>query len=122
MPVQHYSDLIAWPKATDLVIEIYARTESFPKSEIFGLTNQMRRASVSIPSNIAEGQGRSSTKDFVHFLHMAKGSLQELETQINIAFRLGFLPEDSRSFLFSLTNETSKILNGLIRSLCPTDH
>ena len=122
MPVQHCSDLIAWQKATDLVIEIYARTEPFPKSEIFGLTNQMRRASVSIPSNIAEGQGRSSKKDFIHFLHIARGSLQELETQIIIAFRLEFLPENSRAFLLSLTNELSKILNGLIRALSPTDH
>ena len=69
----------------DLVVEIYRATEPFPKSETFGLTNQLRRASVSISSNIAEGQGRSTTKDFCHFLYMARGSLQEVETQILIA-------------------------------------
>jgi len=72
MAVKHYRELIAWQKAGDLVVEIYRLTHTFPKSEMFGLTNQLRRASVLIPSNIAEGQGRSTTKDFVHFLHMAK--------------------------------------------------
>jgi four helix bundle protein len=118
--VRHYTELIAWQKAMDLVVEVYRSTESFPKTEAFGLTNQLRRAAVSIPSNIAEGQGRSSGKEFVHFLHIARGSLQELETQVLLAHRLGFLPDPSRADLMARTTEIARILNGLIRAL--SDH
>ena len=88
MTVHHYSDLIVWQKAMDLVVHVYEVTESFPQREVFGLTNQVRRAAVSIPSNIAEGQGRGTTKDFLHFLAIARGSLQEVETQLLLAYRL----------------------------------
>ncbi len=117
MTVKHFSELIVWQKAMDLVIEIYRSTDSFPRTETFGLTNQLRRAVVSIPSNIAEGQGRSTTKDFLHFLHISKGSLQEVETQIRIAHRLGYLPEPTASELVTRITEVARILNGLIRSL-----
>ena len=119
MAVQHYSDLIVWQKAMDLVVDIYTATQQFPSSEAFGLTSQMRRAAVSVPSNVAEGQGRSTTKDFVHFLHVARGSLQEVETQVLIAQRLGFMAEPARAYLIRLTTEVARILNGLIRSLTP---
>src|SRR4051794_35638630 len=72
MTVKHYSDLIAWQKAMDLTVDVYRQTDGFPPREIYGLTSQMRRAAVSVPSNIAEGQGRQSTKDFVHFLYVAR--------------------------------------------------
>jgi four helix bundle protein len=83
MKVKSYTDLIAWQKAIALVTSIYAATRTFPKEEIYGLTSQMRRAAVSIPSNIAEGQGRGSTNEFIHFLGTAKGSLFELQTQVH---------------------------------------
>ncbi len=117
MAVQQYRDLIAWQKAMDLVVEVYRLTEAFPKSEVFSLTNQLRRAAVSIPCNIAEGQGRSTTKDFVHFLHISKGSLQEVETQIELSLRLKYMPETECENISSRTAEVGRILNGLIRSL-----
>lgn len=122
MAVLSYRDLIAWQKAMDLVAEVYRLTASFPKSEMFGLTNQLRRCAVSIPSNIAEGQGRSTTKDFVHFLHIARGSLQEVETQLAIAARLNFLPAADFQSSAGRTGELARILNGLIRSLASSDH
>src|SRR2546426_3765214 len=84
---QHYKDLIAWQKAMDLVVEIYATTEQFPSREKFSLTDQIRRAAVSVPSNIAEGQAHYSHREFLHFLRHSRGSLAELETQILIAER-----------------------------------
>jgi four helix bundle protein len=90
MTVRHYSDLIAWQKAMDLVVRVYEATESFPPKERYGLTNQLRRASVSVLSNIAEGQGRRTTRDFLRCLSIASGSLQELETQLIIASRLNY--------------------------------
>src|SRR5262245_61505237 len=91
MSVRHYRELIAWQKAMDLVEAVYFDTECFPRREVFGLTNQMRRAAVSIACNIAEGQGRGSTGEFLHFLAIARGSAQELETQILIAQRLKYI-------------------------------
>lgn len=117
MTVKHFSELIAWQKAMDLVEEIYRVTEPFPQREIFGITNQMRRAAVSIPSNIAEGQGRATTPDFVHFLHISRGSLQELETQVRLSRRLKFLGEPECGPLLDRMCEVAKILNGLIASL-----
>ena len=91
MSVQSYRELIVWQKAIDLVVAIYRITQSFPREEAFGLTSQLRRAAVSIPSNIAEGQGRRSAKEFQRFLDIARGSLQEVETQLLIANRLHYL-------------------------------
>lgn len=117
MTVRHYSDLIAWQKAMDLAVMIYDSTDGFPRREMFGITNQMRRAAVSIPSNIAEGQGRSTTKDFVNFLYISKGSLQELETQVILSNRLTFLSDAHRAEVLERTSEIARIQNGLIRSL-----
>jgi four helix bundle protein len=89
----HYKDLIAWQKAMDLVNAVYDVTEAFPKVEIYSLTNQIRRAAVSIPSNIAEGQAHYSNREFLHFLRHSRGSLAELETQILVAQRRSYLSE-----------------------------
>ena len=91
MPVKDYRDLIVWQKAMDLVEAIYRTTAAFPREEIYGLTAQMRRAAVSIPSNIAEGNGRNTTRDYLHFLGMAYGSVKEVETQVLIAERLRYI-------------------------------
>jgi four helix bundle protein len=112
-----YRDLVAWQKAMDLVEEIYRLTQDFPACEQFGLVNQLRRATVSVPSNIAEGQGHRSGKQFVHFLRMARGSLQEVETQIQIAGRLGYLNETAVSSVCALYEEVGRLLAGLIRSI-----
>jgi four helix bundle protein len=121
MTVRNYTDLIAWQKAMDLVLLLYRSTDHFPQREQYGLTNQMRRAAVSIPSNIAEGQGRAAAREFVQFLHVARGSLQELETQVLIAYRLAYLDEQSKGLLLNSTSEVARIINGLINSLT-TDH
>lgn len=97
-----------------LVREVYRYTRSFPRDEIFGITSQMRRAAVSVPSNIAEGKGRFSRKELVQFLYKARGSLMELETQILIARDLNYLDEFSSRSLTAQTLEVTKILNGLI--------
>ena len=117
MTVRTYQDLIAWQKAIALVTEIYKITETFPKTEIYGLTNQIRRSAVSVPSNIAEGQGRASSGEFRHFLGIARGSLLELETQIIIARNLQFLSSDNAEHLLSLIKEVSKVLYGLIGAM-----
>jgi four helix bundle protein len=91
MSVLNYTELVAWQKAMDLVQDVYLATKAFPKEEKYGLTTQMQRAAVSIPSNIAEGQGRSGRGEFRHHLSIAHGSLRELETQLVIALRLGYL-------------------------------
>ncbi len=117
MAVQHYRELIVWQKAIVLVETVYRATEGFPKTEIYALTNQIRRAAVSIPTNIAEGQGRNSTRDFLHFLSVAQGSLMELETQITIATRLGYLEASQEERLLTSTAEISRMLSGLKSSL-----
>ena len=91
MKVKHYQELIVWQKAMNLAEEVYKVSRSFPREEIYGLTSQLRRAAISIPSNVAEGQGRRTTADFLHHLSIAYGSLLELETQILIATRLSYL-------------------------------
>lgn len=116
---QSYRELIAWQKGIDLVTEVYRLTQGFSREELYGLSNQLRRAAVSIPSNIAEGQARFSTKEFHHFLATARGSLVEVETQIIIAEKLKYLdPEACRCFL-EQTAEMGRILNGLIAFIKP---
>ena len=88
--MKNYRDLIVWQKAMELVTKIYHHTKSFPGEERYGLTLQLRRSSVSLPSNMAEGYGRNSTQDYIRFLRIANGSLFELQTQLEIAFNLGF--------------------------------
>jgi four helix bundle protein len=114
---QDFKKLIAWSKAMDLVVDVYDATSTFPQQEVYGLTAQIRRAAVSIPSNIAEGQARYSKKDFQHFLRQAKGSAAELQTQILIAKRLRYLNEKIADRLEAVVEELMRILNGLINSL-----
>jgi len=114
MSLKFYKDLVAWQKAMDLITEIYRVTRKFPKDELFGLTSQLRRAAVSIPSNIAEGQGHLSKGDFRRFLGHARGSLSELETQILIAQNLNYLNKDEANQFLDLIAEVGRILNGLI--------
>jgi four helix bundle protein len=117
MGVRNYRDLIVWQKSMDLVTLVYQFTESFPQKEVFGLTNQLRRAAVSVPSNIAEGQGRNSNRDFQRFLSIARGSLQEVETQLELARRLGYLGETNLIDINELSSEVARLINGLSRAL-----
>ena len=117
MAGKNYRDLIAWQKAMDLVEMVYKATGQFPREEIYGLTNQLRRAVVSIPSNIAEGQGRKSDNDFRRFLAISYGSLREVETQILIARRLTYLSEAQAERLMNLAGEVGRLINGLSHSL-----
>jgi four helix bundle protein len=112
-----YRDLIAWRKAMHLVREIYDATRLFPRDELYGLTNQLRRAAVSVPSNIAEGQARFSPREFCHFLSQARGSLVEIETQVLIAEDLGYLPATKTRLMLQQAAELGRILNGLIASI-----
>ena len=115
--VQSYRELICWQKGIELITEIYSLTQKFPKEEIYGLTSQIRRAAVSIPSNIAEGQGRFSRGEFKQFLGHARGSVFELESQILIARNLGYISQEKAQCLLTRTAEVGRILNGLLKSL-----
>ena len=117
--MRNYCDLIVWQKAMELVTETYNHTKSFPEEERYGLTSQLRRSSVSLPSNMAEGYGRNSTQDYIRFLRIANGSLFEMQTQLEIAFNLGFLKEESFSVLFDLSREIERMLSSLIRKIHP---
>jgi four helix bundle protein len=108
-----YRDLIAWQKSVAAGTKLYRATESFPKHEVYGLTSQLRRAAVSVVSNIAEGQGRNTPRDFHHFLGNAKGSLIELETQLLVAKNLDYLPEKQFKELMNDYDEISRLINGL---------
>ncbi|MGA7685979.1 MAG: four helix bundle protein [Terriglobales bacterium] len=113
-----YKDLVAWQKSMDLVTAIYKARRDFPKDEQFGLTSQLKRAAVSIPSNIAEGQGRLGEKEFRYFLGQAGGSLMEVETQLQIAQNLGYLESEKTGILLKACAEIGRILNGLLASIC----
>jgi four helix bundle protein len=117
LKVRRFNDLIAWQKAMDLVEDVYRLTKLFPKDELFGLTSQLRRAAVSIPSNVAEGQSRRSSKEFIQFLSVAQGSLAEVETQVLIATRLQYIPEDHSRGLLEKTAELGRIMNGLVEAI-----
>jgi four helix bundle protein len=117
MPIRNYRDLIVWQKSMDLVESVYIATRKFPKEELYGLTSQLRRAVVSIPSNIAEGQGRRTDKEFAQFLAVARGSLHESETQILIAERLGYLERKSADELMTLCAEVNRLLHGLLNAV-----
>jgi four helix bundle protein len=112
-----YKDLIAWQKGMSLVAVIYDATEKFPSCEQFGLVSQLRRAAVSVPSNIAEGKAHYSNRDFVRFLRHARGSLAEIETQVLIAEPRKYLPAGTAEKLSLQLDELGRILSGLIRSL-----
>jgi four helix bundle protein len=117
MAARNDEDLLVWQKSMDLVEWLYKATVDFPKEEIFGLRSQMRRAVIAIPSNIAEGQGRNSRREFPRFLSIAYGSLRELETQIQIAKRLRYLEAPDSQFLRTRCGEVGRLLNGLSNSL-----
>ncbi len=112
-----YKDLTVWQKAIDLVADAYRATREFPKEEVYGLTSQLRRCAISVPSNIAEGQGRLTRGEFRQFLGHAKGSLAELETQLIIAEKLGYLKAPQA--LIDQLAEVARLLNGLLNSLAP---
>lgn len=109
-----HKDLDVWQKSVDFVTDLYIETQAFPKEELYGLTSQMRRAAISIPSNIAEGSARQGNKEFVHFLHIALGSCSELDTQLIIAFNLNYISKVKYNFLTDQLTEIGKMLNGLI--------
>ncbi len=117
MKVRNYQELIVWQRAMDLVERVYLASRHFPREETYGLTSQIRRAVISIPSNIAEGQGRRTTPDFVRHLSIAYGSLREVETQILIATRLNYLNTAMCDDLTKITAEVGRLLNGLVASL-----
>jgi four helix bundle protein len=113
---ESYRDLKVWQSAVALALEIYRATKSFPADEIYVLSSQMRRAAVSIASNIAEGKGRSSRKELLQFLFRARGSMLELETQITIASELKYFNEPTGRNVAARASETARMLNGLIRA------
>ena len=108
-----HRDLIVWQKAMTLVTEIYQVTRDFPKDEVYGLSAQLRRAAVSVPSNLAEGHGRNSRKEFHHFIGQARGSLTEVETQLEVACNVGYLSRTMALNLLSKASEIGRMLNGL---------
>jgi len=117
MALKSYRELIAWQKAMFLVQSVYEAVRTFPKEEIYGLTSQLKRASVSIPSNIAEGQGRKSTREFLRHLSIAYGSLMEVETQILVALSLRYLSQGAVDTLLERTAEVGRLINGLSNAL-----
>jgi four helix bundle protein len=115
-----YEDLLAWQKAMDLVIAVYRATRAFPKEELYGLTSQLRRAAVSIPSNIAEGKGRFSDKELLQFLSTSRGSVYEVQTQLALAYRLGYINDSDNGRLAEQAASVGQLLNALIRNYLPT--
>jgi four helix bundle protein len=115
--VESFRDLIAWQRAVDVAAAIQRATLNFPQREVYGLCSQMTRAAYSISSNIAEGQGKSSKREFVHFLGHARGSLFEVQSQVYVAVRLGYLTKEQAEPLIALTDENGRLINGLIRSI-----
>ena len=121
MQINSYHDLIVWQKSIDLVEEVYQLIKHLPKDEIYALSSQMRRSAISIPSNIAEGQQRHTTKEFVNFLSFAKGSNAELQTQLIICIRLGYFTKEQIQGTLNLSEEISRMLTKLTYTLT-TDH
>ncbi|WP_068474376.1 four helix bundle protein [Saccharicrinis aurantiacus] len=115
--MNNFRELIVWQKSMVLVEDIYSVTSTFPSQEIYGLTSQVRRSAISVPSNIAEGFGRNQTRDYIRFLQISSGSLYELETQLEIAFRLGYIDNKKYIPINSLALEIEKMLSSLIRKL-----
>ena len=114
MNLKSYRELTVWQKSMNMVRNIYSATYTFPKEEMYGLTSQIRRTAVSVPSNIAEGYGRNSTKEYISFLHIARGSNCELQTQLLICKRLGYIIDDK---IINLTEEITRMLNSMISKL-----
>lgn len=117
MHIQSYRDLQVWQKAMDLCVEVHNAALVFPKQELFGLSAQLNRSVVSVPSNIAEGHGRRTTPDFIHFLSISRGSLNEVETQITLAMRYNYICQSDHDDLLERCGEIGRMINGLIDSL-----
>ena len=115
--INSYRDLVVWKRSMELVMEIYKLVQYLPNEETYALSSQIRRAAVSIPSNIAEGNGRASTKDYARFLSMARGSKYELETQLLICERLNYLTKEQISKAMCISDEIGRMLNVLIAKL-----
>jgi len=112
-----YRDLILWQRAMDLAAEVHLAALKLPRHELFGLASQARRAAVSVPSNIAEGSGRRTTREFLAFLHIARGSLSELRTQLILMQRIGYVTESELARAMGLADEVGRLLNAVIRGL-----
>ena len=117
MTVRKYRDLIAWQKAMDFVEAVYRASNCFPKEETFGLKSQLRRAAVSVPSNVAEGQSRRGSREFVRYIGIALGSLNEAETQILIAARLDYISKEDLAGRLDSADEVGRLLNGLSNAI-----
>ena len=115
-----YTELVAWQKAVDFVVEVYRVSEDFPRSELYGLTSQLRRGVVSIASNIAEGQSRNGPREFVHHLGIAYGSLSEVKTQLIIAERLRYIETHRLTRLLAQAEEVGRLINGLSHAVAKT--
>jgi len=118
--MSHFRKILVWQKSISLVTKIYKTTNTFPKEEMFGLTSQIRRSSISIPSNIAEGSGRESTKDFLRFLYISLGSIFEMQTQLEIAKNIIYIKEEEFNNLYEDSREIERMLASLIRKLKDT--
>lgn len=112
-----FRELLVWQKSMNFVTEIYKASKSFPQEENFGLTSQIRRSSISIPSNISEGYGREGLNDYLRFLNIAMSSLFELQTQIEIAYNLEYIKKDEFEKLYEMSREIERMLSSFIRSL-----
>ena len=117
MPASSYQDLTVWQASMEMVVEVYRLTGAFPKQEVYGLTSQIQRAAVLVPANLAEGHARDSTREFLHHVSMALGSLDELETQVLLAERLEYLPGAHLKLILSKGEQVGKMLRGLQKSL-----
>lgn len=116
MQGKNHKELLVWQKAMQLVVDVYNLIRLLPKEETYGLSDQMRRAAISIPSNIAEGNARSSQKDMVHFLYIAQGSRAELETQLELCELIGYISKERLEPVLLQTQEIGRMLSGLIKS------
>jgi four helix bundle protein len=112
-----YKDLVVWQKAKTLAVQVYELTDTFPRKEVYGLSSQLRRAAVSVASNIAEGQGRLTTGEFLHFLGQSRGSLLELQTQLAISLELRYISKQQLEAIEEKSSEVLRLLNALIESL-----
>ena len=115
--MRDYRKILAWQKADDLTVAMYEMTKGFPKDEVYALTSQLRRAAYSVPSNIVEGSARETQPDYLHFLHIARGSLAETGYFIHLAHRLGYLSDASQDQLAKQTDEVARVLAGLIKAV-----
>ncbi|MDF1613084.1 four helix bundle protein [Stygiobacter electus] len=115
--MKSHKDLVVWQKSIELVTDIYSLTKDYPKEELFGLSSQMRRAAISIPSNIAEGSARNYNKEFIQFLYVSLGSCAELETQLIISMNLGLIKSETLDIFFIKIKDVRNMLIGLIKSV-----